>query len=145
VLAALGAFLSVRSSSLSNDAIYRSTQATLSQDMATDKWGEYEADSIKRHLDETQLKIMSAGQPGRDALEAEAADLKTRQPAEKVVAEGLENDRSRLLANGEKLLAEKDLVGYAGMAGQLAIALASVAALTRRKAAFFTAIVFGLV
>jgi hypothetical protein len=143
VLAALGAFLSVRSSSLSNDAIYRSTQATLAQDLATDKWGEYQADSIKRHIDETQLRIMAAGQPGREALEAEAADLKARQPAAKAEADGLVNDRKALLANGDKLLAEKDVLGYAGMAGQLAIALASVAALTRRKAAFFTAIVFG--
>jgi hypothetical protein len=145
VLAALGAFLSVRSSSLSNDAIYRSTQATLKQAQASDAWAEYQADSIKAHVAETQLDVVAAGQSGRDRLEADEADFRSRQPQAKSKAQSLEDDRDAQLRNGEKLLAEKDLVGYAAMAGQLGIALASVAALTRRKAAFFLSLVFGLV
>jgi len=42
-------------------------------------------------------------------------------------------------------LAEKDLLGYAGLAAQLGIALASVAALVRRRAAFYAGIAAGTV
>jgi hypothetical protein len=132
VLAALGAFLTVRSTTLSNDAIYRSTRATLLQAQASDAWAEYQADSIKANGAQTELDVTAATQPGHDL-------------AKKADAQKLEQDRDGELANGEKLLAEKDIIGYAGMAGQFAIALASVAALTRRRPAFYAAVVFGLV
>jgi hypothetical protein len=145
VLAALGAFLTVRSTTLSNDAIYRSTRATLLQAQASDAWAEYQADSIKANGAQTELDVTAATQPGHDLLEAELKDFRARQPAKKADAQKLEQDRDGELANGEKLLAEKDIIGYAGMAGQFAIALASVAALTRRRPAFYAAVVFGLV
>ena len=145
VLAALGAFLTVRSTTLSNDAIYRSTRATLLQAQASDAWAEYQADSIKANIAQSQLDVLTPAQAGRDALEADIKDFRARQPAKQTDAQNLEHDRDAQLANGEKLLGEKDIVGYAGMAGQFAIALASVAALTRRKPAFYAAVFFGLV
>jgi hypothetical protein len=145
VLAALGAFLTVRSTTLSNDAIYRSTRATLLQAQASDAWAEYQADSIKANIAQAQLDVLTPAQPGRDLLEAQVQDFRARQPAKQTDAQNLEHDRDNQLANGEKLLGEKDIVGYAGMAGQFAIALASVAALTRRKPAFYAAVFFGFV
>jgi hypothetical protein len=107
VLAALGAFLTVRSTTLSNDAIYRSTQATL--------------------------------------LQANETEFRNRQPEKKADAQKYQDERDAQLVHGKQLLNEKDVVGYAGMAGQFAIALASVAALTRRRPAFYAAVLFGLV
>jgi hypothetical protein len=145
VLAALGAFLTVRSTTLSNDAIYRSTRATLMQAQASDAWAEYQADSIKANIAQSQLDVLTPTQPGRDALEADIKDFRARQPVKQTDAQNLEHDRDAQLANGEKLLGEKDIIGYAGMAGQFAIALASVAALTRRRPAFYAAVFFGFV
>jgi len=145
VLAALGAFLTVRSTTLSNDAIYRSTRATLLQAQASDAWAEYQADSIKANVAQTQLDVLAPAQPGRDLLEAQIKDFRARQPTKQTEAKNLQDNRDRELAHGQQLLGEKDIVGYAGMAGQFAIALASVAALTRRRPAFYAAVFFGLV
>jgi hypothetical protein len=145
VLAALGGFLTVRSTTLSNDAIYNSTQAVLLQAQASDKWAEYQADSIKAHVAQTQLDVLPPTQKASDKLEADFNDFKGREPELKTKAEYLERRRDNQLKNGKKLLIEKDTLGYAGMAGELAIALASVAALTRRKDAFIVAICFGVV
>jgi hypothetical protein len=145
VLAALGAFLTVRSTTLSNDAIYRSTQATLLQAQASDAWAEYQADSIKANLAETELAVLAQGQPGRDLLQANETEFRNRQPEKKADAQKYQDERDAQLVHGKQLLNEKDVVGYAGMAGQFAIALASVAALTRRRPAFYAAVLFGLV
>ena len=56
----------------------------------------------------------------------------------------LEKKRDEQLANGTKRLGEKDLTDYAGVAAQLGIALASVAALTRRRSAFTGGVLAGL-
>jgi hypothetical protein len=145
VLAALGAFLTVRSTTLSNDAIYRSTRATLLQAQASDAWAEFQADSIKANIAQTQLNVLANGQPGRDLLQDEIKDFRSRQPAKQTDAQNLQNERDVQLAHGQQLLGEKDIIGYAGMAGQFAIALASVAALTRRRPAFYAAAFFGMV
>ncbi len=144
VLAALGGFLTVRSTSLSNDAIYNSTQAVLMQAQASDRWAEYQADSIKQHLADVQLYTTTAGQSGNDRLQADSKDYGDRKNHLMAEAKKLESDRDDELKNGRKLLGEKDTLGYAGMAGQLAIALASVAALTRRKDAFVVSLLFAL-
>jgi hypothetical protein len=143
VLAALGGFLTVRSTSLSNDAIYNSTQAVLLQAQASDKWAEYQADSIKAHVAQTQLDVVPPSQTGRERLQSDFDQYNARKSPLMADAQKLEDGRDQQLKNGRKLLGEKDVLGYAGMAGQLAIALASVAALTRRKEAFIAALCFG--
>ncbi len=56
VLAAVAGFLlTVRMTILTNDAIYLSNQAILAQTEASDAWAEYQADSIKARIVETQL------------------------------------------------------------------------------------------
>ena len=145
VLAAVAGFLTVRSANLSNEAIYQSNQAVLSQSQASDKWAEYQANSVKARVVETQLTALAAGAPpaARDALTAESKELRDRQPPLKTDALALEAKREAQLAGGQKRLAEKDLLGYAGIAVQLGIALASVAAMTRRKEAFLVGILVG--
>jgi hypothetical protein len=56
----------------------------------------------------------------------------------------LERKREENLAQGQLRLAEKDFDDYAGMAAQLAIALASIAALTRRPEWFTISVVVGI-
>ena len=55
VLAALTGFLTVRMTTLTNQAIYESGQAILSQTEASDAWSEYQAESIKAHIVEMQI------------------------------------------------------------------------------------------
>ena len=143
VLAALGGFLTVRSTNLSNEALYHSTQAVMCQTRASDAWAEYQANSVKARIIETQLAAGTGDAAAREGLRSADEELRERQPALQATARQMEQQREALLAAGQRRLAEKDLLGYAGMATQLAIALASVAALVRRPSAFIVAIACG--
>ena len=145
-LAALAGFLTVRAANLANDAVYQSSQATLFQSQASDKWAEYQADSVKARVVETALLVEASLAPAaRATLAAQSADLRKRQPAAREDASTLLERRDAALVGGKARLAEKDLTDYAAVAAQLGIALASVAALTRRSAAFTAGVVAGLI
>jgi hypothetical protein len=141
VLAAVGGFLSVRGSKLASEAIYHSTTAVLHQAQATDVWAEYQSDSIKARDVETQLLLLAPDAPARATLEASAKDLRDRQPPLRARALDLEGQRAAEIGESDRRLEEKNSLDFAGMFVQLGIALASVAALTRRKTAFVAGIV----
>ena len=146
LLAAISGFLVVRSTAVTNNAIYESNQAILSQTEASDAWSEYQADSIKARVIETALAtVTDLSAESRAALNKQAADLRDRQPKVKRTATDKTADRDRHLQVGLKWLAEKDLLGYAGLAAQLGIALASVAAMVRWRTPFHVGIGAGLV
>ncbi len=145
VLAALTGFLTVRATTLTNEAIYESNQAILSQTEASDAWSEYQADSIKARIVETQLLASSTLTPKeREMLTAEDADLRSRQPKSKEAAGDKLHERQAHLSEGLKRLQQKDMLGYAGMAAQIGIALASVAALLHRRIAFDVGVAMGI-
>ena len=108
VLAALAGYLTVRSGSLSNDAIYRSNQAVLFQAQSSDAWSEYQADSVKSRVVETAVAAGMAKPEKESALVDEAKSLRDRQPPLKVKAEELAAKREAQLVGGSKLLGEKD-------------------------------------
>jgi hypothetical protein len=146
ILAGLAGFLTVRATVLTNNAIYESNQAILAQAQSSDAWNEYQADSIKARIIETQL----SANPGLDAqsrtrLEGQAQDFRNRQPKIQGDAQNFAKDRDDHLAAGKGLLATRDLLSYADLATQLAIALASVAAMVRVRRAFDGAIVIGVI
>jgi len=144
LLAAISGFLVVRSTAVTNNAIYESNQAILSQTEASDAWNEYQADSIKARVVETALATVSdLSAESRAALIKQAADLRDRQPKVKQTANDKTADRDQHLQVGLKWLAEKDLLGYAGLAAQLGIALASVAAMVRWRTPFLIGIAAG--
>ncbi len=145
VLAAVSGFFAVRTTMLTNDAIYESNQAILSQTQSSDAWSEYQADSIKAHVVATALATSNDLDPAnREELTNQAADFKNRQPALKQEAAGKAKERDGHLQNGLAHLNEKDLLGYAGFAAQIGIALASVAALVRMKTAFYAGVAAGV-
>jgi hypothetical protein len=142
VLAGFAGYLTVRSTALSNDAIYHSTQAVLRQAELSDAWAEYQANSVKARIVETAV-LTTTNPSAIEQLNAKDKDYRDTQPALKEKAKSLWRARKKELLGGRNLLIEKDLLGYSGMAVQLAIALASVAALTRKQAWFHIAIVIG--
>jgi hypothetical protein len=81
-----------------------STEAILAQAMASDAWNEYQANSLKRHINlnaATSLRILAAGGPGAPEAEKEAVKLEQAvkdkyQPNQdelKVKAHDLEHER----------------------------------------------------
>ena len=98
ILAGLGGYLTVRSASLTNDAIYRSNQAVLFQAKASDAWNEYQADSIKFRVVQTTLDAGTFVPAAKDKLEAQAKDFRDRQPVKKQEALAHEATREDWLA-----------------------------------------------
>jgi hypothetical protein len=144
ILAGVAGFLTVRATTLTNNAIYESNQAILAQAQSSDAWNEYQADSIKARIIETQI----AANAGLDAqsratLEGQAKDFRDRQPKSQADAQDFAKQRDDHLAQGKGLLATRDLLSYADLATQLGIALASVAAMVRVRRAFDAAILVG--
>jgi hypothetical protein len=144
ILAAFAGFLAVRSALLTNQAIYHSNQAVLHQAQASDGWAEYQANSVKARIVETAL-LTTSDAAAKDALGGQAKELRTRQPANMQKAQDQEAKRDLELKESERRLAQKDMLDYAGMAVQLGIAMASVAALTRRAPAFGVGVLCGAI
>jgi hypothetical protein len=145
VLAALTGFLTVRSTMLTNEAIYESNQAILSQTQASDAWAEYQANSIKAHIVQMQLLPSSpVNAEDRVDLSKMEKEFRARQPANRQNAQDKAKEREQHLESGQHRLHQKDILGYAGMAAQMAIALASVAALVRRRSVFYIAAAVGV-
>jgi hypothetical protein len=145
ILAALAGYLTVRMANLSNEAIYLSNQGVLMQALASDAWAEYQADSIKAHIVQTTLDAGIADPAARAKLEKDMQEFNARKPALKATADDLVQKREAQLGGGKGRLAQRDLLNYASMLIQLGIALASVAALTKRFPAFAVAAGAGLV
>jgi hypothetical protein len=145
LLAAITGILAVRSTRLTNDAIYESSLAVLAQAQASDAWSEYQADSIKARILESQsISVSGLSANDRDKLLADMAEMRGRQPQLKQNALNHVTERDVHLSEGRKRLAEKDLLEYASLAAQLGIALASIAAITKRHQAFALGIVSGI-
>jgi hypothetical protein len=115
VLAAISGYLTVRSATLTNDAIYMSNRAILAQTQSSDAWAEYQADSIKARVVETAI-LAAPNSPNLDALTKEAKELRARQPALRKTASGKVAERDDHLKDGGKRLAERDQLVYAGFA-----------------------------
>ena len=144
VLAAISGYLTVRSATLTNDAIYMSDRAILAQTQSSDAWAEYQADSIKARVVETAI-LATPNSPNLDALTKEAKELRDRQPSLRKTATEKAAERDDHLKDGGKRLAERDQLVYAGFAAQVGIALASVAALVKSRSVFYAGIGAGVV
>ena len=140
-LAALTGFLTVYSTKLTNQAIYESNQAILAQDQSSDAWAEYQAESVKGHIVEMQLlpsnPLSAEDKAGLAKLDQE---IRSRQPAVKKAALDKTAERDSHMNDSMSYLAQKDLMNYASMAAQLGIALASIAALTRRRYVLYASV-----
>jgi hypothetical protein len=114
-----------------------STEAILSQEKASDTYNEYQANSLKRHVnldDAASLRILAAGGPAADQAEAQAASL------ERDVATKYQPNQDDLLPKAQALEHERDIAearhrGFqsAEAAFQLGIVLASISIVARSR------------
>jgi hypothetical protein len=114
-----------------------STEAILSQARASDTWNEFQANSLKRHVnldDAAQLRILATGTPNQDAAEKQAAAL------EKAVADKYQPNQDHLMPEAQALEHERDIAesrhrGFqtAEAAFQLGIVLSSISIVARAR------------
>ena len=134
ILATLAAVTSFLGGHTQNEALLHKNEAVLIKAQASDAWGYYQAEDLKRHIAEMEVDLAP---PGFDAtrMAAHRADIaryKARGTALKREVETL--DRRSAMADGEsEALRPHTKLALAVTAIQVAIALASITALTGRR------------
>ena len=127
VLATIGAVVSLLGGHTESDALYSKNEAVLLKAQASDLWSYYQAEEIKRHLDE---RATGADADGR---QAEIARYRAKSRALQAQAKAL--DRRSDEANQESYQAFRPHIklAIAMTFVQIGIALASITALTERR------------
>ncbi|WP_242097202.1 DUF4337 family protein [Sphingomonas sp. CROZ-RG-20F-R02-07] len=128
VLATLGAVVSFLGGHTQNEALYYKNEAVLLKARASDDWAYYQAEDIKAHLVEATTRSGPT-----DADRADIARYRTRAQDLRRDAERLDVQSEEANAESVHALAPHTKLAMAMTAIQVAIALASIAALTHRS------------
>ena len=132
VLATIGALISYQSGSAQNEAMFLKNQSILKQAEASDQWAFYQARSVKGHLDEATAALSSD-----PAIKAHFLAEKAKEEAGKaevqIEARKLQAESRKLGEESEAKLRPHERLALALTFIQIAIALAAITVLTRRK------------
>lgn len=143
LLAALGAVVSYQGGQLMDEVLLAKNEAVLKKAHATDEWNYYQAISTKQHLSELARDLAPpARQP---EIEAEIAKYKKQKTEVRAKAEAFDAESAKANAEAQHLSRPHTGMARALIALQIAISLASITALTRRRWLFAVAIVSALV
>jgi hypothetical protein len=142
IIAVLAAIASLESGDHANEAIILKTDATLTQSREDDAWGYYQAKSIKQEM----LEAMSELAPRPElagAWRARAMTEKKERGEKQAEAEKLARDVAEGDAEARHHLGMHHQFARAVTIFQVAIALAAIAALTRRKPLWWVSLAIG--
>ena len=144
ILATVGALVSYQSNSAQNEAMFLKNQSILKQAEASDQWAFYQAKSVKSHLDEAMATL--ATDPD---VKARFTANKTREDKEKVViqseAQKLQDESRQLGEASDAKLRPHERLALALSALQIAIALAAITVLTKRRWLLWGSIAFAVI
>lgn len=128
VLATIGAVVSLAGGHTQNDALYYKNEAVLLKARASDSWSYYQAEEIKRHLIEALAPL------SHDATAAaKIATYAARSHTLQAEARALDQRSEEADAESQHALRPHVKLSVAMTFVQIAIALASITALTRRR------------
>ena len=122
-------------------AITATSKAVLSQDIATDAWNEYQADSLKRHI---YGVAADAPGPNADRYRKIASDQVKAQASAKSRAQAGEHDRNRLIETAEGAEQRHHWLTAAAALLEIGIGISSVSIITKNRLFWFGALVLGL-
>ncbi|HAN54805.1 MAG TPA: hypothetical protein DCQ77_00770 [Betaproteobacteria bacterium] len=142
ILAALGAVLSYQGSHLMNEVLLQKNEAVLMKAHATDQWNYYQAVSTKTHL--MELAEILAPAEKTAGFESEVTKYKAQKATIKVGADKYEQASAKANAEADRLSAPHEKLALAIILFQIAVALASVTALTKRAWLMSVAAVCGV-
>lgn len=132
VLATVAAFISYQSGSAQNEAMFLKNQSILKQAEASDQWAFYQAKSVKVHLDDAVAALASD-----PSVKARFVADRTKEDGEKaaiqVAARKLQEESLRLGVASEAKLHPHERLALALTFIQIAIAMAAITVLTRRR------------
>jgi hypothetical protein len=142
IIAVLAAIASLESGDHANEAIILKTEATLTQSREDDAWGYYQAKSIKQEMLEALSEL--APRPELAAAWRARALVEKKEKGEKQAeAEKLGLEVAKGDAEARHHLGMHHQFARAVTIFQVAIALAAIAALTRRKPLWWVSLAIG--
>lgn len=139
ILATLGAIVSYQGGATQNEAMLLKNEAVLKKTQASDQWSFYESKSNKGHLMELAAELAPAEKQGyfKEQLQKYEKDKKDIQ----LKAAALEAESEQANRESEHLLHPHHKLAQAMTLIQIAISLASITVLTRKKWLFVVAAV----
>lgn len=132
ILATVGALISYQSGSAQNEAMFLKNQSILKQAEASDQWAFYQAKSVKSHLDEataalaTDSNVKARFLADKNKEDLDKAEIQTE-------ARKLQAESRKLGEESEAKLRPHERLALALTFLQIAIALAAITVLTRRR------------
>ena len=132
ILATVGALVSYHSGSAQNEAMFLKNQSILKQAEASDQWAFYQARSLKSHVDAATAALATDPAVKAQFLAAQAKEdaAKAEVQAE---AQKLQAESRKLSEESEARLRPHERLALALTFIQIAIALAAITVLTRRR------------
>lgn len=142
ILATLGAVVSFLGGHTQNDALYYKNEAVLMKARASDSWAYYQAEDLKRHMAEQLAETMPTL-----AAKSKADAARYTTQAARLRAQAESYDRQSVTADEESRHALRPHIklAIAMTAIQIAIALASITALTRKSWLMVAAAIFAVI
>ena len=137
ILSTLGASVSYQGSASQNEAMLFKNEAVLKKTQASDQWNFYQAKSSKGHLMELAADLAAPEKKAYYQKQVEKYDKEKKEI--RLKAEELEAESSKANAESERLLHPHHKQAQAMTLIQIAISLASITALTRKKWLFSVA------
>jgi hypothetical protein len=122
-------------------AITAASEAVLSQDKATDVWGEYQSDSLKKHI---YGLAADAGGTNAARYQSTAKEQVAKQAEVKKQAQEDEAERDKLLATSRRHEHRHHWLTAAATLLEIGIAICTVAIITRRRAFWLGSVGLGL-
>lgn len=139
ILASIGAIVSYQGGATQNEAMLLKNEAVLKKAQASDQWNFYQSKSGKGHLMELAAELAPAQK--RDAYNDKIQKYETEKKEIRLKAEALEAESEKANEQSEHLLHPHHKLAQAMTLIQIAISLASITVLTRKKWLFYVAAV----
>ena len=132
VLATIGALISYQSGSAQNEAMFLKNESILKQAEASDQWAFYQSKSVKGHVAEAAADLT-----GDPALKAkylgQLAKLEKEKTEIQIEAKTLQTESRLLGRESEAKLKPHERLALALTFIQIAVALAAITVLTKRR------------
>jgi len=131
ILSTIGAIVSYQGASTQNEAMLYKNDAVLKKAQASDQWNFYQAKSQKGHLMELAMEL--APKEKKEYYRKEVEKYNEEKKKIQADAEVLEEATKQANEKSEQLMHPHHLLALAMTLTQIAISLASITALTRKK------------
>ena len=145
LIAVFAAVASLESGSYANDAIVQKNESILNQAKASDQWAYFQAKGIKAVVYTTQSEVVSGNAEAAAKFREEGKREKAEQAELSAKAKELEKKVEESDKESEHSLHIHHQFAKAVTIFQVAIALAAIAALTRKRQMWMVSLAGGLV